>query len=219
MRESVGIGLVALTLALGVSACGGGGDDENPAPTATTGATESVALTTANLISQGDAICAEVNAAIGAISLSTADETTKSSQTSDIYDGLAARLSDLGTPSDGQPPTDVIAAARELADGLGDTTTFQDAASEYGFTDCAEAPQATAFPTDPDATGGGSVDGGTGDTYVPPATSEPVPAEPPPATTPPGTGGGVAPPPSGGDAGGGTGGGSSGGSSGGIGPG
>lgn len=212
LRRTFGLALAVGALSFGISACGG--DDEEPAPeTAATGTTEVVALTTESLIRQGDAICAEVNAAVGAIDNSTADDTTKASQRENIYDGLAARLGDLGTPSDGDPPTEVIAAIQELADGTGDTETLMAAADEYGFTACAEAPAATASPiTSP---GGDGTEGtGSPEDYTPPATEAP-PATAPEPTPPPNTGGGVAPP-----TGGGEGGGSSGGSStGGIGPG
>lgn len=216
LRRLAVVTLAVTALGMGVAACGGGDDTETTAPaTTTTETTEPVALTTEDLITQGDAICAEVNAALGAISASTADETTKSSQVTDIYDGLAERLGDLGTPSDGEPPTDVIAAAQDLADGATDSTEFQTAATEYGFTDCAEAPGTVVYP---DSTGtDSSVDPDTTDTYVPPTTTEPVPVEPPVTTPPPSTGGGVAPTTP--DTGGSTGGSSGGTSSGGIGPG
>ena len=116
----------------------------------------------------------------------------KSSQISDIYSGIAQQLGELGTPSDGDPPTDVIAAAQDLANGSTDVTDFQTAAEEYGFTDCAEAPEATSYPssTGTDTT---STDGSSTDTYVPPATDSTDTYTPPVTTTPPSTGGGVAP--------------------------
>src|SRR5918996_3581474 len=55
-----------LALALPVAGCGGGGGDESTAaPVETT--EETTALTKAELISQGDGICAEVNAAVGTV--------------------------------------------------------------------------------------------------------------------------------------------------------
>lgn len=212
-RRLLGASLAVLVLGLGIAACGGGDDGEDaPAPVATTTPEETVALTTDELIEQGDAICDEANSALGSILSSTADETTTSAQVSGIYDGIAQQLGDLGTPSDGDPPTDVIAAAQDLADGSTDTTEFQTAATEYGFTDCAESPSAVTYTPAP--TDGSSTDSSTGETYVPPTT---VPEEtyvPPTTTVPDSSGGGVAPPPPD------TSGGSSGGtSSGGIGPG
>jgi len=181
----------------GVVGCGGG-DDEPPAPaTATTGPTETVALTTEELIDEGDAICAEVNAAIGTIDASTADETSKAEQRADLYDGVAERLGELGTPSDGEAPEDVIAAAEDLADGGTDVRAFQTAAEEYGFTDCAEAPEMPEVSTGAGGDPGTATDPGAAtapeEPYVPPATE--TPAEPTPSAPAAPSGGGVAPAP------------------------
>jgi hypothetical protein len=225
IRRLLGASFAIAALTLGVSACGGGdsNDDEAAAPVTTTTTTpETVAITKDDLISKGDALCAEANSAIGSIEASTADETTQSSQISDIYDGIAEGLGDLGTPTDGDPPTDVIAAAQDLADGSSDTTAFTTAAQEYGFSDCAEAPEAASYSTDSTDTGGSSTDGSSTDTYTPPSSTPEETYTPPTTTTPsaPSTGGGVAPttPSTGGGTS--TGGSSGGGtSSGGIGPG
>ncbi len=212
--------LAVIALGIGLAACGGGDDEETPAPTATTTPEETATITQDELIRQGDVICAEANSALGAIEASTADETTTSSQIANIYTGIAQELSDLGTPSDGQAPTDVIGAARDLGTGTGDTSEFQSAAEQYGFTDCAEAPETTSYPSTGTDTGESTGTAPT-ETYTPPTTeTAPPTTETPTAPAPPtNTGGGVAPtPPS---TGGSTGGGSSGGgsSSGGIGPG
>jgi len=219
-RRVLGLALISLVISTGAIGCGGGGDDETaaPVPTTTTGTTETASLTQDDLISEGDAICAEANSALGAIESSTADETTKSSQIADIYDGIAQQLGELGTPSDGEPPTDVIAAAQDLAQGTGDSTTFTTAAGEYGFTDCAEAPESTSYPSTSTGTDSTSTGTDSTGTYTPPATTPEETYTPPTTTAPPatGTGGGVAPTtptaPS-------TGGSSGGSSSGGIGPG
>ena len=208
--------IAVLALGFGVAACGGGDESDEPAPVTTTTTTdEAVAITQAELIESGDAICDEANSALGSIEASTADETTKADQISGIYDGLAAQLGELGTPSDGDPPTEVIAAAQDLADGSGDTTALQTAATEYGFTECAEPPSATAtsVPTEPGSTSSGTE---STETYTPPTTESTETYTPPATPAPPTTGGGVAPTPP--DTGGSSG--SSGGSSsGGIGPG
>ncbi|MCB0859539.1 MAG: hypothetical protein KDB54_02705 [Solirubrobacterales bacterium] len=223
IRHLAGAVAAIVALSLGVSACGGGDDGETTAPVTTTTTTEqTVVLTKQELISQGDDVCAEANSALGSIETSTADETTKSSQIADIYDGIAQQLGDLGTPSDGDPPTDVIAAAQQIAAGTGDTTDFTTAAGEYGFTDCAQAPEATSYPTDSTSTDSTSTDSSSTETYTPPTTDSTETYTPPATTTAPdtGTGGGVAPttPSTGGGTS--TGGSSSGGtSSGGIGPG
>ncbi len=209
--------LVMLILApVGLAACGGG-DEEQPEP-AQVEAPATPDLTQAELISAGDGICAEVNAAIGTIqTIETTDETVQATQIADLYSGVAERLEGLGTPSDGDAPTEVIAAATRLGDPAGsDQATaladFQTAAAGYGFTDCAEDPAAPVAGGDSTDGGAGS-DGGTSD---PAPTTEPTPTPAPtPAPTPtePPTGGGVVPTPPD------SGGGGSGGSSGGISPG
>jgi hypothetical protein len=217
----LGTTLVVAALGFGISACGGGDDEETPAPTATTTTTEeTVALTKDDLISQGDDVCAEANAALGSIASSTADDTTKSSQVSDIYDGIAQQLGDLGTPTDGDPPTDVISTAGDLANGTGTVEEFTAAAEEYGFTDCAQAPEATSYPSDSTSTESSTGTAPT-ETYTPPATETAPETTTPAPTTPtsPSTGGGVAPTPPSTGGGTSTGGSSGGTSSGGIGPG
>lgn len=210
--------LLVLSAAVTVGATGCGGDDSEdapaPAPVETT-TTETSDITKDELISQGDDICAEVNAAVGTISSSTtADESIQSTQISDIYSGMAVGLEALGTPTDGEAPTEVIDAAEELADsgesdGASALAAFQSAATEYGFSECGDAPAA------PSSSSAGT-DPSTSTTPVPtePVPTEPAPAAPAAPVAPP-SGGGVAPaPPStGGDSG------TSGGSSGGIGPG
>ena len=187
--------------------CGGSNDStETAAPATTTTSDETATITKDELISQGDDICTSVNAAVGTIDSSTsADESLKASQISQIYNGLSEDLSALGTPTDGAAPTDVIDAANALAsaqsDG-GDTTaaasTLATAAAEYGFTECAAAPEAPAgtnSATDPDTSTSSP------STSVPATPTEPAPAaptEPAPAAPAPPTGGGAAVPPSGG---------------------
>lgn len=204
------LALLAFT-PLGFAACGGGDEAAAPAPTDEPAPT---VLTQAEIISAGDGICAEVNAAVGTIqSAETSDPTVAAAQVADLYSGLADRLDSLGVPSDGDAPTEVISAARTLADqATTDTTTaleqFQTAAAAYGFTDCAEDPSA------PVATGGDTDTGAgtdTGGTVEPAQAPEPAPA-PEPVDPSTGGGGGAAPAPP--DTGGG-----SGGSSGGISPG
>ena len=58
--------LVILPLAaLAIAGCGGGSSDSTTTPVETTEAT--TALSKEELIAQGDAICAEVNAAVGTV--------------------------------------------------------------------------------------------------------------------------------------------------------
>lgn len=184
--------IVSAVLAGSLAACGGSSDEPAPAPAA---APEPAAMTKADLISQGDSICAEVNAAIGSIAESTTTaESDKASQVSELYGGLADRLEKLGTPDDGPPPTEVITALRELADdpeGDGEPAAFQEAAETYGFSSCAEGP---AAPTSAGTDDGSGADGGVPAEPEPaaPETYEaPAPApEPAPAPAPaPDTGG------------------------------
>jgi hypothetical protein len=166
-KRNAAILLLALIGTAGVAGCGGGDEEEPPAPAPVEQPEDSPELTRGELISEGDRYCAEVNAAVGTIGTSTADDSLKESQVAEIYDGLADDLESLGTPTEGDAPTDVIDAARELAESdsvSGDAAlaAFQSAAVEYGFTECGEAPAAPAggstdVPADPgtgDSTGG-----------------------------------------------------------------
>jgi hypothetical protein len=229
------VSLVAL-LALVASGCGGG-DDETTSTAATTEAAP--ALTKAELISQGDAICAEVNSAVGAVSVSGAEVPEQITQVSDLYIGLVESIKNLGIPEDSAGYEEFIAAADELAAvegeaklateredtaAIGEAATkaapileeFASVAGDYGFEECSEGPSA------PTARGAGAApveEGEEGGVEVAPeeVEEEAVPEEVAPeeeaAPETGGAGGGVeeAAPESGG--------GESGGSSGGVGPG
>jgi hypothetical protein len=226
--------------ALLVAGCGGGGDDDSTESTAVTTAAPT-ALSRAELIEQGDAICAEVNAAVGSVGSSSAETGGPSAQAADLYSGMIASLQNLGTPEETDGYAEFSTAADELATAenevklaaeRGDTAgleaaesnsssalaSFQSAASEYGFEDCSEGPSAPATPA-PGATG--EAEAGEEAEGVEPEALEPeVEAEPAPEVVPEtgGAGGAVE---GGGTGGGGEagGGGATGGSSGGIGPG
>ncbi len=194
----------------------GGGDDSASSTEPVDVAPASPTLSQADVISSGDGICAEVNAAVGSIQASeTSDEALKATQIADLYAGLADRLENLGTPSDGDAPVAMIEAARALGEAeTVDATAlsaFQTAAQEYGMMTCAETPVA---PVDTGSSTGTGTDGGTSTApdSAPAPTPAPDPAPAPAPTPTPPTGGGVAPTPP--DTGGG-----SGGSSGGISPG
>jgi len=230
----LGFSCGALVLfALVLAGCGGGDDDSSTAA-ATTEATEAASLTKEELVAQGDAICAEVNAAVGTVGSTSSDAAGQAQQVAGLYGGMAERLKGLGAPSDesagyaefiaaaealSQAEDNVkLAAEREEGEAEAESeassalSAFQSAASEFGLEECAEAP---AAPT-PGGSGSGEESSGgetggieEGGEEVAPEEAEPAPEEVQP---PPETGGGVG--------GGGTeGGGSSGGSSGGIGPG
>ncbi|HEX5929509.1 MAG TPA: hypothetical protein VFY48_08955 [Solirubrobacterales bacterium] len=228
--------LIAASLG-GVALTGcGGGDDETTETTAT--AEAPAALTKADLISQGDAICAEVNAAVGSVSASESGDETE--RVADLYIGMVESLENLGAPAEESGYPEFIAAARELSKVEGelklaaereDEATleeasgaavpaleeFEEQAGLYGFEDCGEEPTA---PT-PSGTGTGAPveEGEEGGVEVLPeeVEEEIVPEEVAPEEVAPetgGAGGGIeeaAPESGGGESGGG--------SSGGVGPG
>jgi hypothetical protein len=233
--------IVALPVAaVLIAGCGGGGDDESTESTAVTTAAPT-ALSKAELIEQGDAICAEVNAAVGAVAASSAETGSPAGQAADLYSGMIDSLNNLGTPQETDGYAEFSGVAEELAQAesefklaaeRGDTagleaaesnassalTSFQNAASEYGFEDCSEGPSAPVAT----APGGESTEGEAGEALeeeVAPETVEPeAEAEPAPEVAPE-TGGAGGTAEGGGTAGAPEGGGTAGGSSGGIGPG
>lgn len=227
-------------LALLIAGCGGGGGSNSSESIATTTAAP-IALSKAELIEQGDAICAEVNAAVGSVASNSTENSSPASQAADLYSGMVASLNNLGTPRETDGYAEFSTAAEELAKAQdevklaserGDTagleaaessassalTSFQNAASEYGFKDCSEGPSAPATSA-PGAESGEVEAGGEEAEAVEPEAVEPeVEAEPAPEVAPE-TGGAGGTAEGGGTAGAPESGGSTGGSSGGIGPG
>jgi hypothetical protein len=233
--------LVLVLLVLAIAGCGGGGSDESSESTAST-VSAPRALSKAELIEQGDAICAEVNAA--AATETNGEESSAPAPTTlaGLYSGMVASLNNLGTPQESAGYAEFSSAAEELAKAEDevklasereDSTalatavssaavaleSFQEAAEEYGFEDCAEGPSApVASGTEgAEEESSGVEEGGVEAAPEVEATPE-VEAEPAPEPAPE-TGGGAGV--EGGGTGGGTEGGGStgGGSSGGIGPG
>jgi hypothetical protein len=221
-----------------LAGCGGGGDETTesaPAPTALT----TPALTRDELIEQGDAICAEVNAAVGTVGASSAETGSPAGQAADLYSGMVDSLKNLGAPQEGAGYAEFVTAAEalataedevKLASERGDTAalesaeanassalaSFQSAADEYGFEECSEGPSAPSAAAAPEAGEAGSAET--------PEAVEPEAVEPEPEVAPepaPETGGAGGAVEEGGGTGGGTegGGGTTGGESGGIGPG
>lgn len=212
-----------------VVGCGGGSDSPESTPTTTATTT---ALTKAQLIEQGDAICAEVNVAVGSAE-GSAESTTASPavQAAGLYGGMVASLKNLGTPQESQGYAEFIAAAEALAtaeDGVklaserGDAAgleaaesnassalaSFQRAADEYGFEKCGEGPTPLSGGTTGEVESGGAE---APESVEPEAAEEtPEAVEEAPEVAP--EGGGT-------EGGGGTGGSTGGGSSGGVGPG
>jgi hypothetical protein len=228
---------IALSLAaLAVAGCGGGDDDSTDSTAATV---ETTALSKAELISQGDAICAEVNAAVGSAASGETETSDQTAQIANLYIGMVDSIKRLGIPAESAGYEEFIAAAEELSGveseaklaseredsaAIGEAATrtapaleqFQSAAEEYGFEDCGQEPSAPV-PSGP-GSGVAPVEEEGGIEVAPeeleeeaPLEEEVAPEEVAPETG--GAGGGVeeaAPE---------TGGGETGGSSGGVGPG
>lgn len=167
--------LAALPLtALAIAGCGGGdGDDSTTAPAVATTPT-TTALSKEELIARGDAICAEVNAAIGALAASETDAESQTAQTASLYIGMVQSLKGLGTPEDASGFSEFNATADELsavenelqlaveredsaAIGAAATSAapalegFQSAAGAYGFESCSEGPSAPTAPATTEA--------------------------------------------------------------------
>jgi hypothetical protein len=241
MRASRYLTIAAVLGALALAGCGGGGDSTTASQVATTESAPSPSK--ADLISQGDAICAEVNAAVGSVGASEAEASTEVPQVAGLYGGMVESLKRLGTPKEAEGYPELKAAADELSSAedevklaaeredttaLGEASTkadqalenFQAQAAIYGFEDCSEGPSA---PVAPPAAGSAPVEEEGGVEAEPEAIEEPEVEEVAPEEVAPetgGAGGGVeeAAPEGGGTgpAGGGGGGGSE---SGGVGPG
>jgi hypothetical protein len=198
--------LLALTalVALLVAGCGGGGDETET--TATPTVEEPVALTKDELITQGDGICAEVNAAVGALSSSETEgesATGDSEKIANLYTGMVERLQDLGAPEGDEPEyVNFMEAAEELGKVEGELKLaaeredvaateeagqeasaaleeFQSEAAIYGFEDCSAEPgQPPAVDGGP-STGGEEFEGGEeeGGVEVEPEFEEAAPEE------------------------------------------
>jgi hypothetical protein len=158
--------LALFALALPAAGCGGGGSDDSTAAAPVETTEETAALTKDELISQGDGICAEVNAAVGTVGSTSSEVGGEAAQVAGLYGGMVERLKDLGAPSDdsvgyaefisaaeslAQAEDNVkLASEREEGEALAEAETeassaldsFQSAASAFGFEDCAEAPAA-----------------------------------------------------------------------------
>jgi hypothetical protein len=190
--------LLAVLSAFVAVGCGGGGDEtETTTPTVE----EPTALTQDELIEQGDGICAEVNAAVGALGSSETEEASASSEkVANLYIGMVERLQDLGTPEgDDGSYAKFMEAAEELAKVEGEMKAaaeqedvaameeagqeasaaleeFQSQAAIYGFEDCSEDPGELPIPTEPGSTPGGEeFEGEEGG--VEPELEEPAPEE------------------------------------------
>jgi hypothetical protein len=229
-------GVVAVAAAA-LLAAGCGGDDPAPIePVPDTSDQASVALSKSDFIAQGDAICAETNAALAALDTGTAggDPQYQAQQQVQITRTELQSLESLPPPDQNRSVLDRLLSALEdqvdalsrksaaieqgddpaAAEAEADTaaSSAQAAAAEYGFEDCANAGEVPTTDTVP---------------TTPAPTTPTIPTTPAPTTTtaPPtggtggagggtGTGGGTG----GGGGGGGTGDGGTGGTGGGVSP-
>lgn len=177
---TIALSLAAL-MVLVAAGCGGGGGSDSTA--ATEPATEApTKLTKAELISKGDAICGEVNAAVGSVGASAASTQSQIEQVATLYTSMVSSINELGTPKeDPAEYTEFSAAGEELAKVEGeiklaaereDTATigelateaapalenFQSTAAVYGFEDCSQGPSAPS--TAPSTGSEGEEEGG-----------------------------------------------------------
>jgi hypothetical protein len=221
-----------LALVAVLAGCGGGGSDTTES-TASATVEAPPKLSKAELITQGDAICAEVNAAVGS---TESDEgiSDEATQIAGLYTGMVERLMKLGAPTETEGYAEFSEAAEDLAMVEGelklaaereDVTAVEEAGSEavpalegfqnqaavYGFEDCSEGPSVAT----PGAGGSaGESSGGSGEEaggvepeaeYVEPEYEEaPAPEEVAPETG--GAGGAPEAAPESGESGGGSGG-------------
>jgi hypothetical protein len=205
------LALALLALVALLAGCGGGGGGETTEATASTTVEAPPKLSKAELISQGDAICAEVNAAVGS---TESDEgiTDEASQIAGLYTGMVERLMKLGAPNETEGYAELSEAAEDLAKVEGEVKlaaeredtvaleaagaeavpaleSFQSQAAAYGFDACGEGPSApapSAGGTSGGESSGGSAEEGGGvepeAEYVEPEYEEPAPEEAAPET-------------------------------------
>jgi hypothetical protein len=170
--------ILGALLALAIAGCGGGGGETE---TATPTVEEPTALTKDELLQQGDGICAEVNAAVGALSGSETPESSPGDSTekvANLYIGMVERLQGLGAPEGeeadyakfmeaGEELAKVEGGAKQAAENedtaaLEETgqeaasalESFQSQAAIYGFEDCSAEAAAPAIDGGPTTSGG-----------------------------------------------------------------
>jgi hypothetical protein len=174
-KKTILVLLVALAT-VAIAGCGGGGGETES--TATTTA-EPQKLTKAELIEQGDDVCAEVNAAVGALDSEPEESAVPATieKTANLYTGMVERLQELGAPKGAESSfTSFSEAAEELAKvegevklaaeredtaALGEAATkaapaieeFETQAEAYGFEQCSQGPGAPTPSTSGGSTG------------------------------------------------------------------
>jgi hypothetical protein len=176
--KSLALALPALlALVLVASGCGGGGSSSTT--TARKPPKEETAkLSKAQFISQGDAICAEVNTAVGSVAESAAETSSQTTQIANLYTGMVQSLQRLGQPSEIAGYSEFMGAAEKLAmtenevksaaekenpelveeasqEAVPAVEEFHQQAAIYGFKECSEEPHA---PTVAPETGAGTAE-------------------------------------------------------------
>lgn len=163
-----------LALVFVASGCGGGGSSSTP--TAKKPKEETAPkLSKGQFISQGDAICAEVNTAVGSVGESAAETSSQATQVANLYSGMVQSLQRLGQPSEIEGYSEFMGAAERLAmtqnevkaaaekedlelleeasqEAAPAVEEFQQQAAIYGFKECSEGPHAPAVA--PESGGG-----------------------------------------------------------------
>jgi hypothetical protein len=157
--------LALLVVVLVLAGCGGGGGSSSTTTTTAKKKTTAPKLSKAGFISQGDAICAEVNTAVGSTEESAAEASVQTTQVANLYTGMVESIQRLGQPSEKGGYSEFMGAAEKLAMVEGDLKKgaeeedlvaeeeaaqesgpaleeFQQQAAVYGFEDCAEGPRA-----------------------------------------------------------------------------
>jgi hypothetical protein len=176
--------LLAALVALAIAGCGGGGGETESTATTTE---EPEKLTKAELIEAGDDVCAETNAAVGALDSEPEEAAVPETieKTANLYTGMVERLQELGTPEGAESKfTSFMEAAEELAKvegevklaaeredtaALGEAATeavpaleeFETQAEAYGFEECGKGPGEVT----PSGTAGGSTGTESGEEF------------------------------------------------------
>jgi hypothetical protein len=173
MRLGKPLFLAAPLAALAIAGCGSGGGGETTAAAPVSTETTPT-LSKEELISQGDAICREVNAAVGTIGANDSETADATVQVAEVYGGMVDNLKGLSEPEDEAGYAEFIEAAEllaqtedeaKLASEREDTAAleeaeanvaaalsdFQSAAAAYGFEDCSDEPSAPTITPGPGA--------------------------------------------------------------------
>jgi hypothetical protein len=154
-----------LALVLAVSGCGGGGSSSTTTAKKQPKEETASKLSKGQFISQGDAICGEVNTAVGSASESAAEPSSQATQIANLYSGMVQSLQRLGQPSEIAGYSEFMGAAEKLAAAENEVKSagtaenpelveeasqnavpaieeFEQQAAVYGFKECSEGPHA-----------------------------------------------------------------------------